>query len=219
MVIVSGGNTLFAADRWKLLGVDALLRACMERGCVLCGGSAGAMAWFQTGHSDSADPATYRTAKLDQASLDFSADNALTSSQPPAPEPWEYIKIPALGFVPGCLCPHYDSTQSNGIKRAIDFDKMMLQLCSNERGIGLDHWCALVVNGGAYEIVPIPGKPSNSTEDGVPGLWLLDVVDGAVQKRRVTQMSGALSELLRAPTGDLIADPRAEKCRKDNPCS
>ena len=42
VVLVSGGNTLFAVDRWHRAQMVGPLRAAMERGAVLCGGSAGA---------------------------------------------------------------------------------------------------------------------------------------------------------------------------------
>jgi dipeptidase E len=58
IIAVSGGNTLFAMTRWRRLGVDGMLRRAMERGAVLCGGSAGAICWFEGGHSDSRDPTT-----------------------------------------------------------------------------------------------------------------------------------------------------------------
>ena len=45
IIAVSGGNTLFAVKRWKALGVHKLLRAAMDRGAVMCGGSAGAICW------------------------------------------------------------------------------------------------------------------------------------------------------------------------------
>ena len=37
IIVVSGGNTLFAVTRWRRLGVDLLLKQAMERGAVLCG--------------------------------------------------------------------------------------------------------------------------------------------------------------------------------------
>ena len=40
---------------------------------------------------------------------------------------WSYIRAPALGILPGLLCPHIDCVQSNGILRFHDFDKMMLR--------------------------------------------------------------------------------------------
>lgn len=36
----------------------------MESGAVLTGGSAGAICWFDGGHSDSMDPATYKNNML-----------------------------------------------------------------------------------------------------------------------------------------------------------
>ena len=39
IIVVSGGNPLFAIRRWRRLGVDNLLRDAMENGTVLCGGS------------------------------------------------------------------------------------------------------------------------------------------------------------------------------------
>ena len=51
IIVVSGGNTLFAVTRWRRLGVDVLLREAMERGAVLCGGSAGAIIWTSSPRS------------------------------------------------------------------------------------------------------------------------------------------------------------------------
>jgi len=58
-IIISGGNSLFACDRWNKIGAAPLLKAAMERGTVMTGGSAGAICWFDAGHSDSADPDTF----------------------------------------------------------------------------------------------------------------------------------------------------------------
>ena len=46
VIIVSGGNTVFAVDRWFKIGLDALLRQAKDRGAVLGGGSAGAICWY-----------------------------------------------------------------------------------------------------------------------------------------------------------------------------
>ena len=56
IILVSGGNTLFAIDRWVKIGLAPLLKAAAARGAVLTGGSAGAICWFDSGHSDSMDP-------------------------------------------------------------------------------------------------------------------------------------------------------------------
>jgi dipeptidase E len=56
VILVSGGNTLYAVDRWRMLGLDGLLKDAAERGVVMTGGSAGCICWFDGGHSDSMDP-------------------------------------------------------------------------------------------------------------------------------------------------------------------
>ncbi len=52
IILVSGGNTLFAMERWRLLGLDLLIKIAVLRGVVMAGGSAGAICWFDGGHSD-----------------------------------------------------------------------------------------------------------------------------------------------------------------------
>jgi dipeptidase E len=62
VIMVSGGNTLYAMNRWKSLGVDQLIHQIVINKAnppVLCGGSAGAICWFDYGHSDSMDPTTF----------------------------------------------------------------------------------------------------------------------------------------------------------------
>jgi hypothetical protein len=126
IIIVSGGNTLYAVDRWRQLGVDAALRAALERGAVLAGGSAGAICWFDGGHSDSMDPDTYRVPMLAAAAA---AQEGATAAAPAAgaAKAWQYIRIDGLGFLPGLVCPHHDRVQSNGVPRATDFDAMLLR--------------------------------------------------------------------------------------------
>ncbi len=64
IVLVSGGNTLFAVDRWRYLKLDSLLNKALSNGTVLAGGSAGAIFVFDGGHSDSADPESFKNALL-----------------------------------------------------------------------------------------------------------------------------------------------------------
>ena len=45
IILVSGGNTLYAVDRWRHLGLDVLLREAAYNGKVMAGGSAGALCW------------------------------------------------------------------------------------------------------------------------------------------------------------------------------
>ena len=61
VIMASGGNTLYAVSRWRELGIDDMIRELVMTKTpapILCGGSAGAICWFDSGHSDSADPST-----------------------------------------------------------------------------------------------------------------------------------------------------------------
>ena len=69
---------LAATGRPRAHGVDIALRAAWEAGVVLTGGSAGSLAWFECGTTDS-----------------YSLDRL---------EPLH----DGLGFLPGSHCPHYD---------------------------------------------------------------------------------------------------------------
>lgn len=53
IIYVGGGNTLHMLRIWKKYGVDKLLRKAYEKGITLSGLSAGAIAWFRYGSSDS----------------------------------------------------------------------------------------------------------------------------------------------------------------------
>ena len=53
IIYVGGGNTLKMMRRWRRLGVDGFIRQAWEAGAVLSGVSAGAICWFDWGHSDS----------------------------------------------------------------------------------------------------------------------------------------------------------------------
>jgi dipeptidase E len=78
-ILVSGGNTLYAINRWKELKIDQFIRQAVEENQpVLCGGSAGAICWFDYGHSDSMDPTTF-----------LHVDPNLTEEQK---SDWEYIR-------------------------------------------------------------------------------------------------------------------------------
>lgn len=52
-IFVSGGNTKAALAVWREFGIDVALRKALEAGVVLSGMSAGALCWFEFGHSDS----------------------------------------------------------------------------------------------------------------------------------------------------------------------
>ena len=48
VIVVSGGNSLFAMLRWQSIGLDLLIKEAAMKGAVLCGGSAGCGCWFDT---------------------------------------------------------------------------------------------------------------------------------------------------------------------------
>lgn len=172
IIVVSGGNTLFAVTRWRRLGVDQLLRKAMERGAVLCGGSAGAIIWFDGGHSDSLDPETVQLTRLEKSvhvSLPPEAAATPASIEAlPAPEralyrkEWEFCRVKGLGFLPFFMCPHHDRSQSNGQARADSFDAM-LKLNGAEVGLGIDNDAAIVVDGDRWKIVSDGGTATKKT--------------------------------------------------------
>lgn len=209
VILVSGGNTLFAVDRWRALGVDALIREAVDRGAVLCGGSAGAIVAFDAGHSDSRDPATF---KNPDPNLSQEARTA-----------WSYIRVPGLGLLSGLLCPHHDKTQSNGRVRADDFAEMARRH-SGETALGIDHWAALVVEGEAYSMFALEGKEGSALEDGTfsagrqgrPAIWRHALAAGGAVERALVPTSGLLAELL-TPATSTVEDPALEAARAENP--
>ena len=242
VIIVSGGNTLFAIDTWNRVGLVPLLRDAANRGAVLTGGSAGAICWFDAGHSDSADPDTFKDAMLGAAAASAATSSAAattaaagsrtkfvdeSSSAPTKGEQakdWQYIRVPCLGFFPGLVCPHADKVQSNGILRVKDFDEMLLRH-KGERGLCIDHFAALVVDGDEYSVLSLPGRPGSLLPDGtfspsqggVPAVWQKDVDEASnVIITQLVPSAGKLSELLKQPTA-IIDDPRVALCRVANP--
>lgn len=55
-ISVSGGNTANMLAIWRVHGIDKLLREAWENGIVLWGASAGMIAWFEAGVTDSFGP-------------------------------------------------------------------------------------------------------------------------------------------------------------------
>lgn len=53
IIYEGGGNTKYMIDLWNKTGFDKLLYQAWQEGKVMCGVSAGAMCWFNSGNSDS----------------------------------------------------------------------------------------------------------------------------------------------------------------------
>ena len=78
IILVAGGNTANMLAIWRAHGVDRALRAALDAGVILTGGSAGSLCWFEGGTTDSFN--LYELAPIREG----------------------------LGFLPGSHCPHYD---------------------------------------------------------------------------------------------------------------
>jgi dipeptidase E len=125
IVYVGGGNTLQMMRVWRRFGVAELLRSAYENGTVLSGISAGAICWFDAGHSDS---------------MSFSN-----------PGNWNYIKVKGLGLIKGIHCPHYNS-RTRGVPRRRDFQQMIGR--TGGIGIATDNNCAIeFVDGRFYRVI------------------------------------------------------------------
>jgi dipeptidase E len=125
IIYVGGGNTLHMMRVWRRLGVDKLLRRAYQKGTVLSGISAGAICWFESGHSDS-----------------MSFFN---------PGSWNYINVKGLGLIQGIHCPHYNS-RTRGVPRRKDFRDMILR--TGGTGIAIENNCAIeFVEGRFYKVI------------------------------------------------------------------
>lgn len=125
IIYIGGGNTLLMMRVWRRLGVDKLLKSVYESGTVLAGISAGAICWFNSGHSDSMS--FYNSRR------------------------WKYIKVRGLGLVPGIHCPHYNS-MTRGIPRRRHFREMIRK--AGGIGIAIENNCAIeFVDGRFYRVI------------------------------------------------------------------
>jgi peptidase E len=53
VIYVGGGNTAVMLAAWRLHGLDRALEKARQAGKVFCGGSAGAICWYEAGTTDS----------------------------------------------------------------------------------------------------------------------------------------------------------------------
>lgn len=230
VILVSGGNTLYAMDRWRSLGLDGLLKDAAEDGVVMTGGSAGCICWFDGGHSDSMDPDTYRDpmlkanhdAKNSRKSSHYDEGTTMVSNpQDPQNNHWSYIRVEGLGILPGLVCPHFDRIQSNGIPRLVDFDSMMKRH-SMELGLGIDHFAALEINGSDFRVLSLPGETGSVPQDGgsMPGVWIKYVDEEGDVQSTPCPSCGKVEDLLQVmvdPSKHLWPDERVKLCRAENP--
>lgn len=124
IIYVGGGNTLKMMRRWRLLGVDALIASAHARGAVLCGVSAGAICWFDRGHSDS---------------MSFYS-----------PDDWSYIAVTGMGLLSGLACPHYNGDTA-GVPRRQDYRDMLRRKGGD--GLAIDNDCAVAFTAEGYRVI------------------------------------------------------------------
>ncbi|MBV8843834.1 MAG: peptidase E [Bryobacterales bacterium] len=114
IVYVGGGNTLYMMRVWRRLGLDRILKAAYRNGTILAGISAGAICWFDSGHSDS-----------------MSFYDA---------QHWKYMNVRGLGLVSGRHCPHYNG-MTRGVPRRRAFREMIRKIGGT--GIAIENNCAI----------------------------------------------------------------------------
>lgn len=124
IIYVGGGNTLRMLRIWKKYGVDRLLRKAYEKGVILSGLSAGAIAWFQYGSSDSRR---------------FVKNGKQVES---------FMRVSALGFLPFTVSPHHvreKKLRDPGIKE--------IMMRTPGVALAIDDNAAILVRGDRYEIL------------------------------------------------------------------
>jgi len=125
IIYVGGGNTDKMMRAWRRRGVDRLLVKAYQAGKVLCGLSAGAICWFESGVSDSR-----------------------RFFKPENPN-WKPILVKGLGLLPGVCCPHYDVEGGWRVPACEE----LLRHHPSRQVIALENLCALhVVNGKQYKV-------------------------------------------------------------------
>lgn len=124
ILYVGGGNTLKMMKVWRRLGVDLLLRDAYNSGKVLCGISAGAICWFEYGHSDSMSFYNHKN--------------------------WNYIRVKGMGLLQGLLCPHYNG-KTRGISRKQSFSKMIIK--TGDLGIAIEDCAAIHFRNDSFRVI------------------------------------------------------------------
>ena len=151
LIMISGGNSLFAMLRWQSIGLDLLIKEAAEREKILCGGSAGCGCYFDSMQTDSLKP---EACKLSEKVLaELSTEERLN---------WSYVRITCLGFINAFCIPHIDTVGTNNVARVDTAKKMLLEahMKTNDNnintrpiyGFGVDEKAAVIYEGGKLSI-------------------------------------------------------------------
>ena len=127
-VFTLGGDTNRMLNQvWKPLGIDRRLKeAIAERGTVMSGSSAGAVAWFES-------------AQTDGSSLQSDQGNEKT-----------FHVVDGLDMIHHTIVsPHYDATLADGRSREADFHTLLFERRAlGQLGMGIDNFSAIVCKNG-----------------------------------------------------------------------
>jgi len=125
LIYVGKGNSLMMMRKWRFTGLDKLLFKASKKGTVLAGLGAGALCWFEHGHSEAMKYYKEGEHKKD----------------------WDYIRVKCLRLIDRfMLCPSFDDA-----KRADSFTSMVKRM--GGIGIGLDKNCAIHVKDNHFRII------------------------------------------------------------------
>lgn len=150
IIYVGGGDTVSMMKVWKDYGVDRKLREMYKKDAAVLGGlSAGAICWFDSGHSDSES---------------FSGK-----------EGWNYIFAEGmLGIHPYVLCPHYNEEGRDGFDEMMKEKQLVGLALENETAFvekdGAITFIRSRKDAKVYEIIYREGKLRKkelSFEDGI----------------------------------------------------
>ena len=151
LIMISGGNSLFAMLRWQSIGLDLLIKEAAIRRKVLCGGSAGCGCYFDSMQTDSLKP---EACKLSEKVLaELSTEERLN---------WSFVRITCLGFINAFCIPHIDTVGTNNVARVDTAKKMLLEAHMKVKdsaeesrpiyGFGVDEKAAVIYEGGKLSI-------------------------------------------------------------------
>ena len=125
LIYVGKGNSLMMMRKWRFTGLDKLLMKASEKGTVLAGIGAGALCWFEHGHSEA---------------MKYYQEEGKN-------EQWDYIRVKCLRLIDRfMLCPSFEDT-----KRADSFTDMVKRM--GGIGIGLEKNCAIHVKDNNFRII------------------------------------------------------------------
>lgn len=125
---IPGGDTARMMEAWAATGIAATLgSAALKGSVVLSGVSAGAIAPFRWGHSDS------------------------LSYRPGRENDWDFIPVDGLGLVNAGITPHHNTKNERLGPRSESFQRMFNTIGAEKStpvGIGIDNFAAVIVEDG-----------------------------------------------------------------------